>query len=324
MMSVISRVDEELLMNLATLDLNLLVPLDHLLRERSVTRAAARLGLGQPALSASLARLRRHFGDELLTRVGNSYELTPLAVQLRERTAAALAGVERVFASQPVFDPASSQRTFSVLVSDYPMAVIGEHVGKILDETAPRVRLRFDRYTTPMIDAAEETLRMVDGLVMPHGFVSDVPHLDLWTDEWRVLVARSNTVVGSSLTMEHLATLPWVLTYHAPSAFTPASRQLQMLGVEPRVQLVAESFLALPWLIAGTDRIALVQAELAPRLTFGGEVRVLPCPFDAMRLTEALWWHPVHDRDPEHTWLRSVFAEAGRRIGARRTTDPKQ
>ena len=71
-------------MNLASLDLNLLVSLDALLQERSVTKAAARMGLSQPALSASLARLRRHFGDELLTRVGNEYRLTPLAVQLRE------------------------------------------------------------------------------------------------------------------------------------------------------------------------------------------------------------------------------------------------
>ncbi|MPY80022.1 MAG: LysR family transcriptional regulator, partial [Actinophytocola sp.] len=86
-------------MNLANLDLNLLVSLDHLLRERSVTRAAESMGLSQPALSASLARLRRHFGDPLLTRVGNRYELTPLAVHLRRRTETALAGVERVFAS---------------------------------------------------------------------------------------------------------------------------------------------------------------------------------------------------------------------------------
>ena len=70
-------------MNLASLDLNLLVSLDALLQERSVTRAAARMGLSQPALSASLARLRRHFGDELLSRVGNEYRLTPLAVQLQ-------------------------------------------------------------------------------------------------------------------------------------------------------------------------------------------------------------------------------------------------
>ena len=70
--------------NLASLDLNLLVSLDALLQQRSVTRAAAQMGLSQPALSASLARLRRHFGDELLTRAGNEYRLTPLAVQLRD------------------------------------------------------------------------------------------------------------------------------------------------------------------------------------------------------------------------------------------------
>ena len=83
--------------NIASLDLNLLVSLDALLQQRSVTKAAAQMGLSQPALSASLARLRRHFGDELLTRVGNEYRLTPLAVQLRELARFALGGVERVF-----------------------------------------------------------------------------------------------------------------------------------------------------------------------------------------------------------------------------------
>src|SRR3712207_9356143 len=86
--------------NLASLDLNLLVSLDALLQERSVTRAATRMGLSQPALSASLARLRRHFGDELLTRVGNEYRLTPLAAQLKELARLALSGVERVFEAQ--------------------------------------------------------------------------------------------------------------------------------------------------------------------------------------------------------------------------------
>lgn len=297
-------------------DLNLLVALDHLLREQSVTRAAARMGLSQPALSASLARLRRHFDDELLTRVGNSYQLTPLAVALRRRTATALAGVDRVFASQAVFDPASSQRTFTVLASDYPTAVLGEQVGRILDATAPGVRMRFERHSSAIIESAQQSLRDVDGLVLPHGFVTDMPHVDLHTDGWRILVSRTNTRVGDALTMEHLHELPWVFTYHAPSAFTPASRQLEMLGVEPQVHLVAESFLALPWLVAGTDRLALVQAHLADRLTRMGDVRALDCPFDALPITEALWWHPTHEHDPEHVWLRSVFVEAGRRVGA--------
>jgi DNA-binding transcriptional LysR family regulator len=87
------------------LDLNLLVPLDALLQERSVTRAAQRLGLSKPSVSAALARLRRHFGDELLTRVGNSYELTPLTERLAAHTAQALGSADRVFQPAPPSNP---------------------------------------------------------------------------------------------------------------------------------------------------------------------------------------------------------------------------
>ncbi|WP_196780856.1 LysR family transcriptional regulator [Nocardioides sambongensis] len=87
--------------SLRNLDLNLLPTLDTLLRERNVTRTAESLGLSQPAVSAALGRLRRHFGDELLHRTGNRYELTPLAQQLRTRTEPALQGVHRVFDASP-------------------------------------------------------------------------------------------------------------------------------------------------------------------------------------------------------------------------------
>src|SRR4051794_28926516 len=120
--------------NIASLDLNLLVSLDALLQERSVTRAAAQLGLSQPALSASLARLRRHFGDDLLFRVGNEYRLTPLALQLKELTRIALSGVERVFSAQPDFHPASSTREFSLLVSDYVVVVLGDTIARLLTQ----------------------------------------------------------------------------------------------------------------------------------------------------------------------------------------------
>lgn len=300
-------------MNLANLDLNLLVPLDVLLAERSVTRAAARLGLSQPALSASLARLRRHFDDPLLTRVGNTYELTPLAVQLRRRTAVALGDVEKVFASEAVFDPATSRRTFTVLGSDYPMAVVGPEVTRILEETAPGVRLRLEHHTSAHVEAGADGLRGYDAMVLPHGFLSDLPFDDLWTDTWVVLVSHDHPTVDGTLTMADAAELPWVFTFNSPAAFTPAARQLQMIGVEAQVQVVVESFLALPFYLAGTRRLGLVQARLAEPLTRSGELRALPCPWDVVPLVEALWWHPVHTHDPEHVWLRSVFREAGAR-----------
>src|SRR6478672_8463875 len=94
-------------------DLNLLRALEAILEEQSVTKAAARLGLSQPAMSASLGKLRRHFGDELLTRVGNAYEPTPLAKELLEPTRTALRATDRVFVREGEFDPRTSARDFS-------------------------------------------------------------------------------------------------------------------------------------------------------------------------------------------------------------------
>src|SRR5215218_8433065 len=201
-------------MNLARLDLNLLVSLDALLQERSVTRAAARMGLSQPALSASLARLRRHFDDELLTRVGNDYRLTPLAVQLKELARIALSGVERVFAAQPEFDPASSTREFTLLESDYVVAILGDTVAELLAEEAPHTRLRLTPHSPGMVERADQVLLTADLLLLPHGFVSDLSHRDLYRDEWVCVVAAGNPVVAEGLTVEHLETLPWVVTYH--------------------------------------------------------------------------------------------------------------
>jgi DNA-binding transcriptional LysR family regulator len=299
---------------LANLDLNLLVSLDALLQERSVSRAAARLGLSQPSLSGSLARLRRHFGDDLLSRVGNRYELTPFALELAEKTAIALAGVARVFVSESDFDPARAEREFAVMISDYAITVLGPPLTALLLERAPDVRLKLPLIHTPAIDAAADTLRTTDAMVLPHGFLSDLPSQQLFTDRWVCLVASRNATVGGALTMEDLEKLPMVMTYHGPTAYTPAGKMLSMLGVRPKVQLIAETFLALPFLVAAADGVALIQERLARRLAPAADVSILDCPFPTVPLVEALWWHPMYQRDAGHLWLRSLFAEAVRRL----------
>lgn len=293
---------------LANLDLNLLLSLRALLTERNVTRAAAALGLSQPAVSAALARLRRHFGDELLTRVGNRYELTPLAARLIDRTQSAVAGIEWVFSAAPDFEPAATTREFTLLVSDYATTVLGPPLAAAFARTAPRARLRLCPHRPEDVAGAAERLRGVDGLLLPHGFVDDLPFLDLYEDDWVVLVARENERVGETATLDDLAELPWVTVYHRPTAFTPAAQQLRAHGIEPRSQVVVESFLPIPDLVAGTERVALVQGRLAARLRRDDGLRILPCPFTATPLVEAMWWHPMYDTDPAHRWLRGLLA----------------
>ncbi|MEU0451430.1 LysR family transcriptional regulator [Streptomyces tendae] len=296
-------------MNLSRLDLNLVVSLRALLEERNVTRAGQRIGLSQPAMSAALARLRRHFGDDLLARSGGQYQLTALGQVLLDRTSTAYDLLERLFASQADFDPAKERREFKVVASDYAVAVFGAELAQVVHEEAPGVRLRFSQTPPTVVDATDTLLSGVDGLLMPHGVISDFPATDLYDDRWVFLISEDHPEVGDRLTREDLARLPWVTyqrTYDAP-----AVRQLGMLGIEPRVEVSVDSFHLLPLLVAGTRRIALIQWRLARLLAPIAAVRVMEPPYEAVPLREALWWHPVHSHDAAHIWLRETTARVG-------------
>ncbi|MEV7141426.1 LysR family transcriptional regulator [Streptomyces tauricus] len=293
-------------MNLARLDLNLVVALRALLEERNVTRAGQRVGLSQPAMSAALARLRRHFGDDLLARAGAHYELTALGQVLLDRTSTAYDLLERLFASQAHFDPAKESREFRLMASDYAVAVFGTELARVVHEEAPGIRLRFSQTPPTVVDDTANLLSAADGLLMPHGVISDFPATDLYGDSWVFIVAEDHPGLGDRLSRADLARLPWV-TYQR-TYDSPAVRQLGMLGIEPRVEVSVDSFQLLPLLVAGTRRIALVQARLARLLAPLAAVRVVTPPYEAVPLREALWWHPVHTHDAAHIWLRETAA----------------
>ncbi|MER6415818.1 LysR family transcriptional regulator [Streptomyces humidus] len=301
-------------MSLSGLDLNLVLSLRALLEERNVTRAGQRVGLSQPAMSAALARLRRHFDDELLSRVGRQYELTALGRALLDRTATACDLLERVFTSRADFAPGSEEHEFTLLTSDYALTVFGAELAHTVHAEAPGVRLRFRRTPGDVTEDTETLLRTADGLLMPHGVFSGFPAVELFADRWVFLVAEANDEVGDRLTLDDLARLPWVTyqrTYDAPAA-----RQLSMLGIEPRVEVSVDSFQALPFLVAGTRRIALVQQRLAELLSGVAAVRPMEAPYGAVPLQEALWWHPVHAHDAAHIWLRETAARVGAQLAA--------
>jgi len=301
---------------LSRLDLNLLVSLDALLTERSVTRAAERLHLSQPALSASLARLRTHFNDPILARRGNAYELTPLAVRLIDHTTTALEAARRVFESQAAWNPGQSTREFSIYGSDYSFVTVGRRVSLLARELAPGVRFRFMLHNPTIVEDAAARLRSADAMLIPHGFLTDLPYADLWQDGWVGITSAEDTEIGAQASMADLSARPWVFTYQSREAFTSASRQIQQLGIEPHVEAVVESFLALAHFIAGTDRLGLVQAAVAPALERSAAVRTFELPFAATPVLNAVWWHPVHDRDPEHQWMRELFVQAAAELGA--------
>ncbi len=303
--------------HLASLDLNLLVALRELLSERNVTRAAERLGVTQPAASAALARLRRHFGDELLVRDKGGYALTALAAQLAEQVEAVCGAAERLFAASTHFDPATSEREFTLVMADYTIGVMGETLSQLIHEAAPRVRLHIRLVRESLATEYAGAIRFIDGMVAPptHGFkLPNTRSAELFRDRWVCLVASCNPVLDAGpLRLQDLARLPWVAPYYrdqgTPSA-APIMRQLALLDIQPHIAVRVESYLAVPHFVAGTDRIGLMQERLAARLAERMDLRVLECPGQTEPIVEALWWHRQYEDDIAHAWLRRLIMEA--------------
>jgi DNA-binding transcriptional LysR family regulator len=298
---------------LRNLNLNLLLHLDALLAYRSVSQAARHLGLSQPTVSAALHRLRRQFHDELLVRSGAQAELTPLGLQLQPLTAAALISVERVFTSTAVFDPAVSNREFSLLGIDNWVASVGSALAARVARAAPAVRLRFSRPSGDLFGGIVEALRTVDGVLAPHGLLHGIGHTDVYSDEWVCVVDAGNRRVGEQLSPAELSALPWAVAVNETAADAGlraeplGMQQLRQAGVEPRITAAVESYLAVPWFVAGTERIALAHRRFAEKIADGMGLRVLDCPVPLRPLKLALWWHPQFERDAGHRWLRETL-----------------
>ena len=303
--------------HLASLDLNLLVALRELLSERNVTRAAERLGVTQPAASAALARLRRHFGDELLVRDKGGYTLTALAAQLAEQVDAVCGAAERLFAASTHFDPVTSEREFTLVMADYTIGVMGEALSQLIHEAAPRARLHIRLVRESLAAEYAGAIRFIDGMVAPptHGFaLPNTRSAELFRDRWVCLVGACNPVLAAGeLRLADLARLPWVAPYYqGTTSAAPIMRQFTLLDIQPHIAVRVESYLAVPHFVAGTDRIALMQERLAARLADRMDLRVMECPGRTEPIVEALWWHRQYEDDMAHAWLRRLIVEAAR------------
>lgn len=305
---------------LTRLDLNLLVVLRELLREHNVTRAAERVGISQPTASAALSRLRKHFGDELLVRRRGGYELSALAHQLVEQVEEVCAGVEALLATGAEFDPATSHREFTVVMSDYAIAVLGESLAATAAAQAPHVRLDLVLVREALSARIAQTIRAVDAVVSTPNARFRVPEIrstTLFRDRWVCVVGRGSTL-GPTLTEDDVRGASWVVPYHRDSEFpsvVPVSGQLAAMGVRPDVGVRVDSYQAVPFLVASTDRIALVQRRLALFYAERLRLRVLDPPAPLEPLVSRLWWHQRHTDDPAHSWFRRVVVQAARAIG---------
>ena len=304
-------------MAIGDLDLNLLLALDAILQEMSVTRAAARLSLSQPALSGALAKLRRHFDDELMIRVGGENKLTPLGEVLRARVRDVVSDVQTLFETNATFDPASSDREFAIATTDYVAFRLLPTLSSLLATRAPNVRLRFVSPTPDPVPLSRDYLRTVDVLILPIGTLNElneIPHINLFRDRWVLIADEDNPAMAGPPDLEALKTLPWVLTHHRRTGVVRSVPWLRSIGVDPVAAVVVDNFMAVPFLVANSNRIALLPEKLARWLAPVAGCRIYDVPVELPPQVEACWWHPLAEIDSGHAWFRRLLVEAGTMI----------
>ncbi len=302
-------------MALGGIDLNLLVILQALLEEGNVTRAGARLGLPQPAMSNALARLRRHYRDELLLRTGNGYDLTPLARSLLPSVQESARLIGHAFSLGYLGQPPVGDRTFTISLSDYAMALLGEPLLRRVHDLAPDASIQM-RLATAERANGDRGLLGYDLLIAPPKRQPD-GDLEVVLRDRLVYVAdpANPRLRDGRLTFEDLAALPHATARLPDHGADPAAIALLQRGISPNVVLTTAGWLPLPFLIAGTDLVGAVPERLARRVSAAAGVTVIEPPFGTIELIQAAWWDPTHTTDPALTWLRTILREVAASLG---------
>lgn len=294
--------------SLHNLDLNLLVALDALLKEQSITGAGKRLHLSPSAASGALARLREYFEDELLTQIGRRMVPTPLGEILRSSVRDCLLHIQATVELRPGFDPATSNRRFTLMMSDYVSTVLMPPVLARIQPLAPGVCIELlanDEQPWQALEHGE-----VDLLVLPEKFVSrEHPAEVLFTDDFVCICWKGNTAVGEQLTIERFFELTHVVA--RPGRQRPPTIDtwfFERFGHARRVEVVAMNFSSLPHLLVGTQRIATIHRRLAAVYAAALPLRILEVPVQMPPLVEVIQWHRYRDRDPARIWLYEQLA----------------
>lgn len=305
--------------DLGQIDLNLLVALDALLTERSVTRAAGQVGIGQSAMSGSLARLRKLLGDELLTRVPDGMQLTPRAVALIEPVRSALRQFQSVVLHEDSFDPATCEQTFTIGLPGSVEAHLVPHLMALIQREAPGIRLtlRALDYGTVLDELDADTLDLALGIVT-HG---QTHHKVRPLYQFGYLCLFNPELVGlrAPLSLDDYLRFPHVMTSLTGTdrgvvdeALSAIGRERRLAATTPRFTTVPFHVLAAPVMTTMVDELALSFAE-----KLGLATSPVPVPIEAF--TISMLWHASYDQDPAHRWLREVLVRLGREAAKGRT-----
>lgn len=301
-------------------DLNLLRALDSLLTERNVTRAAERQFVTQQAMSGTLARLRTHFGDELLIRIGRRLELTPLGRSLVDPVREALLQAEAALATQPFFDPSSARRVMHIAMSDYATLVILPRLLQKMQREAPHITCHFHRLDQDSLAAIiagdlDMCVTAGDWTLYP-GFrrAADVRTQLMFHDDFLCAVDENHPDVQGGMTLDLYRGLPHIATRLGPSIQTVVEQAWAAAQLPLRIAATAPNFSSVLFMLPGTQMVGTVQRRLCHVLAASLRLSIFECPIAIKPLEEVLIWHGRQDDAPANRYVREAMLSVAREI----------
>jgi DNA-binding transcriptional LysR family regulator len=283
-------------------DLNLLVAFHALMEERSVTRAAERLHLTQPAMSAALRRLRESFNDPLLVANGKQMVPSPHAQELAPRVAEIVASSQALISGSTLFDPQTSRRRFRIAASDYVTSIAVQPLLTELAVRAPGIRFSV---IGPHASVSEQMERgEVDCIISPEQFQAHGHPSELLFEEDHVVLGwRENPLFAKPITEDEYQSAGHVVV---ELSNTPAfvEQFVRARGDTRRIEVTVTSFTLVPWLLPGTMRIALVHARLARLFLDKLPLAIAPPPFPLPKMREMIQFNRARAEDRGLLWLR--------------------
>ena len=286
------------------LDLNLLVAFEVLMSTRSVSRSAEQLHLGQSAMSAALSRLRTFFGDDLLVAHGKRMHPTPFAESLLPQVIEGLRVFDGMLSTPVNFDPATSQRTFRIVASDYVIVSVLRPLVASLAASAPNVIIDIslpNEEALVLLDAGK-----IDLLITPNYVVSgDHPSEDLYDEKQLIVGWKHNPFFAGAMTEDDFFGCGHVaVSFGSQRVHSFADRQLEMLGRRRRIEVVAPFFTAVPSLLVGTMRLSILHERLVREVSNWFDLAWAELPFAMPAMHQRVFYHEARAQDAGMLWLK--------------------
>ncbi len=291
-------------------DLNLLPVLVTIYEHGSVSAAAEHLGMSQSAVSTALAKLRLRYGDPLFHRVGHGMQPTARMRGLIEPLREALARVDRTFASEPDFNPRTTERTLTFAMSDLGEMVFMPKILSRIRQLAPRASVRSVAASAAQIERGLET----GEIDMAVGYFPDLREKSflekhLFFHHFVCLLRADHPITATTLSMSQFLSLEHAVVYGAGRTYEIFERFLRSKKIHRRVALRTPHFMSIPFIISQSDLVVTVPHAVGVFVkSVHMDIRIAQPPLRTPRIDLKLHWHRNFQRDAKSKWLRNIVS----------------